>query len=170
MMKRILTLLTLTAMISVPCFGQSATEIIQRANDKLQGESSIAKMTMEIVRPDWERSVSMKAWSKGEDYSLILITAPARDQGSAFLKRGNEIWNWLPDINRTIKMPPSMMSQSWMGSDFDNNDLVRESSIVVDYVHSFAGDSTISGYDAYKINMTPKEDAPIVWDKVVVFI
>ena len=169
-MKRILTLITLAVTISIPCFGQSATEIVQRANDKMQGESSVAQMTMEIVRPDWQRSVSMKAWSKGQEYSLILITAPARDQGSAYLKRGNEIWNWLPDINRTIKMPPSMMSQSWMGSDFDNNDLVRESSIVVDYEHSFAGDSTLSGYETYKINMVPNEDAPIVWDRVVVYI
>ncbi len=169
-MKRLFTVLLLSATISVPVFGQSATEVVQRANDKLQGESSVANMTMEIVRPDWERSVSMKAWSLGQEYSLILITAPARDEGSAFLKRGNEIWNWLPDINRTIKMPPSMMSQSWMGSDFDNNDLVRESSIVVDYVHSFAGDSTINGYEAHKIIMTPREDAPIVWDNVVVFI
>jgi outer membrane lipoprotein-sorting protein len=169
-MKRILTLLLLTVISSVPGYGQTAVEIVQRANDKMQGESSFAQMTMKIVRPDWDRSVSMKAWSKGQEYSMILITAPARDEGTAFLKRGNEIWNWLPDINRTIKMPPSMMSQSWMGSDFDNNDLVRESSIVVDYDHSFAGDSTLSGYETYKINMIPKPDAPIVWDKVVVYI
>lgn len=169
-MIRILILLLLTIFISVPGYGQTAVEIVQRANDKMQGENSLAEMTMKIVRPDWERSVSMKAWSKGQEYSLILITAPARDEGTAFLKRGNEIWNWLPDINRTIKMPPSMMSQSWMGSDFDNNDLVRESSIVVDYDHSFAGDSTLSGYETYKINMIPKEDAPIVWDRVVVYI
>lgn len=169
-MIRTFVLLLLAVNISIPVYGQTAEEVVQRASDKMQGESSIAQMTMKIVRPDWERSVSMKAWSKGQDYSMILITAPARDQGTAFLKRGNEIWNWLPDINRTIKMPPSMMSQSWMGSDFDNNDLVRESSIVVDYDHSFAGDSTLSGYETYKVNMVPKEDAPIVWDKVVVYI
>ena len=147
-----------------------ATEIVRKANDKLQGESSRAEMTMKIVRPDWERSISMKAWSMGKDYSLILITAPARDEGSAYLKRRNEIWNWLPDINRTVKMPPSMMSQSWMGSDFSNNDLVREASIVVDYEHSLAGDSTLSGYDVYKITMIPKTDAPVVWAKVIMYI
>jgi hypothetical protein len=90
-MKRILTLLLLTVISSVPGYGQTAVEIVQRANDKMQGESSFAQMTMKIVRPDWDRSVSMKAWSKGQEYSMILITAPARDEGTAFLKRGNEI-------------------------------------------------------------------------------
>lgn len=149
---------------------QDATEIVKKANEKMQGKSSKVKMTMQIIRPSWERSVSMKAWSKGQDYSLILITAPARDAGSAYLKRGNQIWNWQPSINRTIKMPPSMMSQSWMGSDFSNNDLVRESSIVVDYNHKILDDSTLSGRDSYKIEMIPKPEAPVVWDKVITFI
>ncbi|WP_440999050.1 outer membrane lipoprotein-sorting protein [Fodinibius sp. SL11] len=149
---------------------QNATEIVKKADEKMRGESSRAQMTMKIVRPAWERSVSMKAWSLGEDYSLILITAPARDKGSAYLKRGNEIWNWLPNINRTVKLPPSMMSQSWMGSDFSNNDLVREASMVVDYNHTLLGDSTLSGYESYKIQMDPKPEAPVVWEKVIVYI
>lgn len=161
--------------LAVFCFceypqAQSATEIIERANERMQGESSKAEMTMQIVRPNWERSVSFKSWSKGEDYSLILITAPARDEGIAFLMRENEIWNWLPDVNRTIKMPPSMMSQSWMGSDFSNNDLVRESSIVTDYTHTLLPDTTIDGYDCYSIEMIPTPEAPIVWAKVHTYI
>jgi outer membrane lipoprotein-sorting protein len=125
---------------------------------------------MQIVRPNWERSVSMKSWSLGEDYSLILITAPARDEGTSFLMRNNEIWNWLPDVNRTIKMPPSMMSQSWMGSDFSNNDLVRESSVITDYTYTLLEDETVDGYDCYKVEMIPKPDAPIVWARVVSYI
>ncbi|NBC67186.1 MAG: outer membrane lipoprotein-sorting protein [Bacteroidetes bacterium] len=136
----------------------------------MEGESSRAQITMKIVRPNWDRSVSMKSWSLGEDYSLILITAPARDEGTSFLMRNNEIWNWLPDVNRTIKMPPSMMSQSWMGSDFSNNDLVRESSVITDYTYTLLEDETVDGYDCYKIEMIPKPDAPIVWARVVSFI
>lgn len=166
----LLTVLTLFSVLPFSATAQDATEIVRKADEKMRGESSRAEMTMKIVRPTWERSVSMKAWSMGEDYSLILITAPARDEGSAYLKRKNEIWNWLPDINRTIKLPPSMMSQSWMGSDFSNNDLVRESSIITDYTHSLAGDSTISNYDCYKIKLIPKPDAPVVWSKVITFI
>ena len=155
---------------TISAYAQDATEIVQRAYEKMQGESSRVEMTMQIIRPSWERSVSMKAWSRGTDYSLILITAPARDEGSAYLKRENEIWNWLPDINRTIKMPPSMMSQSWLGSDFSNNDLVREASIVVDYTHKLLGDSTLSGYESYQVELIPKPDAPVVWEKVITFI
>ncbi|WP_148899787.1 outer membrane lipoprotein-sorting protein [Fodinibius salinus] len=165
-----LLILGVALLFARPAQSQDATEIVRKANEKMQGKSSQVKMTMQIVRPNWERSISMKAWSKGQDYSLILITGPARDKGSAYLKRGNEIWNWQPSINRTIKMPPSMMSQSWMGSDFSNNDLVRESSIVVDYNHTLLGDSTLSGYDSYKIEMIPKPEAPVVWGKVISFI
>lgn len=168
--KKIATifLLLITGVLTVQA--QDANEIVRRADKKMRGESSRAEITMEIIRPTWSRSISMKAWSLGMDYSLILVTAPARDEGTAYLKRGNEIWNWLPDINRTIKMPPSMMSQSWMGSDFSNNDLVEESSIVTDYNHTLAGDSTLSGYEAYKIEMIPKPQAPVVWGKLVSFI
>lgn len=149
---------------------QDATEIVRKADEKMRGESSTSEITMRIVRPSWERKISLKAWTKGTEYSLILVTAPARDEGTAYLKREREIWNWLPDINRTIKMPPSMMSQSWMGSDFSNDDLVEESSIVTDYNHTLAGDSTISEYASYKIEMIPKPEAPVVWGKVVSFI
>ena len=168
--NNILTTFFLLIVISSTAIAQNATEIVQKANEKMQGESSEVEMTMQIIRPSWERSVSMKAWSLNQDYSLILITAPARDEGSAYLKRENEIWNWQPSINRTIKMPPSMMSQSWMGSDFSNNDLVREASIVIDYTHTLLGDSTISDYDSYKIEMIPKPEAPVVWGKVITFI
>ncbi|MCP9290734.1 outer membrane lipoprotein-sorting protein [Gracilimonas sediminicola] len=171
MMLKSLSLFLLAAFVLCECLpAQDATQIIEQANERMQGESSKAEMTMQIVRPNWERSVSFKSWSKGEDFSLILITAPARDEGTAFLMRENEIWNWLPDVNRTIKMPPSMMSQSWMGSDFSNNDLVRESSIVTDYTHKLLQDTTINGYDCYRIEMIPKPEAPIVWAKVHTFI
>jgi outer membrane lipoprotein-sorting protein len=149
---------------------QNATEIVQRMDEKMRGESLKAEVTMTIVRPDWSREVSMKSWSRGTEYSMILITAPARDRGTAFLKRGNEIWNWVPSVGRTIKMPPSMMMQSWMGSDFTNDDLVRESSAVTDYDHELVGEETIEGYVCYKIEMKPKPDAPVVWTRVDVWI
>lgn len=156
--------------VSIAVQAQDATEIIRKADEKMRGETSRAQVEMQIIRPSWQRSISMKTWSKGMDYSLILITGPARDEGTAYLKRENEIWNWLPNINRTIKMPPSMMSQSWMGSDFSNNDLVEEHSIVTDYSHKLVNDSTIAGRDSYKIEMIPKPEAPVVWGKVIAYI
>lgn len=151
-------------------FAQNATDIIRQMDEKMRGESLEAEISMTIVRPGWERTISMKSWSRGTEYSLILITAPARDEGTAFLKRGNEIWNWVPTVGRTIKMPPSMMMQSWMGSDFTNDDLVRESSVVTDYEHELVGEETIEGRECYKIEMTPKPDAPVVWDRVDVWV
>src|SRR5690606_17605844 len=149
---------------------QTATEIIDRANQKMQGETNKAEMVMRIVRPDWSREVTMKSWAKGNDYSLVLITAPARDKGTAFLKRKNELWNWQPTIDRVIKMPPSMMSQSWMGSDFTNDDLVKQSSIVEDFHHEIVKDTTINGYKSWKIELIPKEEAAVVWGKVEAYI
>ncbi|MCG8331862.1 MAG: outer membrane lipoprotein-sorting protein [Chitinophagales bacterium] len=147
-----------------------AKEIIKKADAKLRGETSIATLKMSIVRPSWTREMTMKSWSKGTEYSLILLTAPARDKGTAFLKREKEIWNWQPTIDRTIKLPPSMMMQSWMGSDFTNDDLVRESSIVEDYTHVLMGTEAVEGRPSYKIEMTPKPDAPVVWGKIIIWI
>jgi outer membrane lipoprotein-sorting protein len=112
----------------------------------------------------------MKYWSKGADFYLIYVTAPARDKGQVFMKRYNDMWNWMPSINRMIKLPPSMMSQSWMGSDFTNDDLVRMNSIVDDYEHTILQMETIEGYECYKIQLIPHEDAAVVWGKVHLWV
>ncbi|MEQ8878487.1 MAG: outer membrane lipoprotein-sorting protein [Cyclobacteriaceae bacterium] len=156
--------------LCMPSYGQSAEEIIRKANDKMTGESNSSEMIMKIIRPDWTREIELKSWAKGTEKSLILITAPARDNGTAFLKRDKELWNWQPTINRVIKMPPSMMMQSWMGSDFTNDDLVRESSIVEDYEHQLMKDTVIQGRNAWKIALIPRENAPVVWGKIEAYI
>ena len=148
----------------------NAKEIIQKADEKMRGKTSFGEMKMTIVRPTWSREVTMKSWSKGEELALILITAPARDKGAAFLKRHQEIWNWQPSIDRAIKLPPSMMMQSWMGSDFTNDDLVKESSVINDYAHKLIGSEKIGDRDCYKIELKPKEDAAVVWGKVLSWI
>ena len=167
-MKNIITAFIL--MLAFQSFGQTAKELIQKADDKMQGNSNKSEMRMTIVRPDWKREVTMKGWALGREYSLILITAPARDKGSAFLKRDKEMWNWQPSIDRVIKLPPSMMLQSWMGSDFTNDDLVKESSMVNDYTHSLGADTVINDLDCYKVILIPKPDAPVVWGKIVIYI
>jgi outer membrane lipoprotein-sorting protein len=149
---------------------QDAHEIVRRAENKLRGNSQYAEITMTIIKPDWSREMSMKSWMLGTDYALVLITAPAREEGQVTLKRENEIWSWIPSIGRKIKIPPSMMTQSWMGSDFTNDDLVKESSIVTDYTQSLAGDSTIAGRECYRIELIPRPEAPVVWDKILLFI
>ncbi len=146
-------------------------EIVRKADDKFRGEkTSISQMSMKIVRPTWERTVSFKSWIKGTGYAMTLVTAPAREAGQTFLKRGNEMWNYNPRISRMIKMPPSMMSQGWMGSDYTNDDILKESSIVVDYNHELLGTETVRDYECYKIKLTPKKDAAVVWGKIIMWI
>ncbi|MEZ4827115.1 MAG: outer membrane lipoprotein-sorting protein [Bacteroidia bacterium] len=172
-MKRI-HFVTLAALLlfSLQAFAQvDVKDIVRKAEEKRRGlESSQAEITMTIVRPEWTRTMSLKSWSKGDDYAMMLVTAPARDQGTATLKRDKEVWNWMPTIERTIKLPPSMMSQSWMGSDFTNNDLVQEVSVIDDYDHKILKDSTIQGRACWKIQMIPHEGVAVVWGKVHAFI
>lgn len=150
---------------------QDAKEIIRKADEKLQGEkTSQSVMTMKVIRPTWERVITFKSWTRGRDYSLALITAPARDKGQSFLKRENEMWSWNPTINRLIKLPPSMMSQGWMGSDFSNDDLLKESSIVVDYTHEIIGSEEVNGWDCHKIELIPHEDAAVVWGRIIKWV
>lgn len=145
-------------------------EIIRQSDEKFRGTTSIGTFSMTIERPSWSRTVSMKSWTLGTGYSLIYVTAPAKEKGQVFLKRESEMWNWLPSIDRMIKIPPSMMMQSWMGSDFTNDDLVRESSIVKDYTHKMLGEETVAGYPCYKVELIPFEDAPVVWGKVLMWV
>ena len=156
--------------LAFQAWGQDATQIIRESEERARGKSLQADFTMQIVRPDWSREMSLKSWGKGPDYALVLVTAPARDKGTANLKRQKELWNWVPSIDRTIKLPPSMMSQSWMGSDFTNDDIIREFSIVYDYTHKVLGSKVIEGRDCYQIEMIPKEDAAVVWGKVHLWI
>jgi len=156
---------------SVFVSAQDATEIIRKADNKWNGEkSSQSTMTMTIVRPTWERTIQFKIWTLGRDYSMTLITAPAKEKGQAFLKRETEMWNWMPTISRMIKLPPSMMADGWMGSDYTNDDILKESSIVVDFDHKIIGSETIDGWDCYKIEMLPKEEAAVVWGKIIKWI
>jgi len=144
----------------------NATDIVRKADEKFNGEkSSYSVMSMKVIRPEWQRTIEFKNWTLGKDYALALITAPAKEAGQTFLKRGSEMWSWNPAINRLIKLPPSMMSQGWMGSDYTNDDILRESSVVNDYVHEIVGEENIDGRPCYKIKMTAKEEASIVWGK-----
>lgn len=159
----------------VVCFSaalqaQTAKEIVQKADEKMRGTTSQVELTIKTIRPTWTRSMDVKAWMKGSDFSMILIQSPAKDKGIVFLKRKKEVWNWMPALERTIKLPPSMMSQSWMGTDFTNDDLVKESSIINDYNHTIIGDTTIQERNCYIIQMIPKPEAAVVWGRLIVCI
>jgi len=170
MKRKIVALLFMLPAILAVAQDIDIKEIIRKSDDKFRGSSSVGSFSMTIERPSWSRTISMKSWSLGTDYSLIYVTAPAKEKGQVFLKRKNEMWNWVPSIERMIKIPPSMMMQSWMGSDFTNDDLVRESSIVKDYYHKLLGEETIGEYPCYKVELIPLENAPVVWGKVLMWV
>jgi outer membrane lipoprotein-sorting protein len=159
-------ILSAAILLSFDAQAQDPREIIRNMEDQMRGDASYTEMTMKTVRPRYTRETSMRAWTLGDDYALIYITAPARDEGTAFLKRGNEMWNYVPNIDRTLKMPPSMMSQSWMGSDFTNDDLVRGTNLVDEYTHELEGTETVDGTECWVIIMTPKPETPVVYERV----
>jgi len=173
MKNTFLLLIPICFIMTEPLAGQgyTAREIIEKANDKFTGEkSAVSEMSMTIVRPSWERTVDFKSWNEGSDKSLTLITGPASEKGQTFLKRGNEMWSWNPSISRLIKLPPSMMSQGWMGSDYTNDDILKESSVVKDYTHEIVGEEKVNGRLCYKIMMKAKKDAEVIWGHQVRWI
>jgi outer membrane lipoprotein-sorting protein len=169
LMKKILLIFALAG-LSAAAFSQDAAEIVKKADDLMQGVTSESEMEMTVVRPTWQRTIAFKSWGKGRDLSITLITAPSKESGQSFLKLKNDMWSWNPTINRMIKFPPSMMSQGWMGSDYTNDDILKESSIVLDYTHRIIGSDQVAGYDCYKIQLDPKENAAVVWGKIILWI
>ncbi len=168
-----MNLFGLTSLIVITFFNvkaQTAFEIIETADSKLRGLSSYTEMTITTVRPKWEKKMILKGWSRGAEYSVSLVMSPSTEKGSVFLKRKNEVWNYIPSLERTIKLPPSMMMQSWMGTDLTNDELVKQSSTVVDYTHKIEGTETIEGLPCWKLILTPKEEATVVWGKVIVWV
>lgn len=144
---------------------QNARKIVEQAFDYWRGMSSIARFAMTIHRPDFERTMVMKGWTKGRRDSLFFVEKPAKDAGNGTLKKGREMWSYNPKINRVIKLPPSMMSQSWMGSDFSNDDLAKSDTVLDDYHHTVENKETIDGLQVYTIESIAREDAPVVWGK-----
>jgi outer membrane lipoprotein-sorting protein len=129
----------------------------------MRGKASVSTVIMTIHRPDWQRQMTIKAWTRGQKDSLFYIDSPPKDHGNGTLKKGREMWMYNPKINRIIKLPPSMMSQAWMGSDFSNNDLAKSDSLLTDYTHSIVGTENHEGKSVYLIQSMPKPDAPVVW-------
>ncbi len=142
---------------------QDARAIVKEGFNYMRGKSSFSVVDMTIHRPNWERKMTIEAWTKGLKNSLFRIIAPAKDKDNGTLKRGREMWMYNPKINRVIKLPPSMMSQAWMGSDFSNNDLSKTDTLIDEYIHTITGTQTHDGKKVYLIKSIPKPDAPVVW-------
>jgi outer membrane lipoprotein-sorting protein len=159
-----------TLSAAVPAAAQDATEIVRAAIDNWRGKSSYGEMTMTIHRPSWERTMSMRAWTQGSKKSLVRVTAPKKDAGNGTLTVDNNMWSYAPKVNRVIKVPSSMMAQSWMGSDFSNKDVSRADDIVEQYDHTLLGKEELEGHTVFVIESIPHEEAAVVWGKEVLHI
>ena len=167
MIKRTITSIILILLVvltlKTPCPALDADEIVRYGFNYWRGKASVGTVQMLIHHEDWERRMTIKAWTRGQKDSLFFISAPPKDYGNGTLKKGREMWIFNPKVNRVVKVPPSMMSQSWMGSDFSNNDLSKSDSLLLDYNHSIIGTETHEGKKVYIIQSIPKPNAPVVW-------
>jgi len=166
-MKKIILILSL---LVGTLYAQTAKEIIVKADNRVRGKTSYIEMTIEINRPKWNKTMGMKSWSKGSNKAISVVTSPAKEKGTVFLMRDKEVWNYMPSVDRTIKLPPSMMLQNWMGTDLTNDDLIKQSSLVVDYSQKIIGEEKVAGLTCWKIELTPNEEASVVWGKIIIWI
>jgi len=150
--------------------GQDARQIVRDAIDHWRGTSSQGEMTMIIHRPDWERTMTMASWTEGEKKSIVRVLAPQKDRGNGTLMIDNSMWNYSPKVNRVIKVPSSMMGQSWMGSDFSNKDVSRADDIVDQYDHTLLETRESDGQTIYVIQSVPHEEAAVVWGREVLTV
>ncbi len=161
-------LLFLVGLIPASASAVDAAQLIKAAIEYWRDTSSYTVMTMTINRKDWHRSMTMKAWTRGDKESLVRVIAPAKDAGTGTLLLDKAMWTYTPKINRIIKIPSSMMNQSWMGSDFSNKDISRSTDIIDEYTHELTKTEKSNGRTIYTIESVPKEDAAIVWGKEVI--
>ena len=148
----------------------TAADIIRKAMEHYRGQTSYSEMTMTIHRPDWQRQMTMRAWTEGDKQTLVRITEPAKDAGNGTLSVDGNMWTFTPKINRVIKVPSSMMSQNWMGSDFSNKDVSKDTTIIEQYDHSLLRLSEHDGHQVYVIQSVPREEAAVVWGREVLHI
>ncbi len=148
----------------------AAREIVKRSDDLMRGDTSRGSYKMTVVTPTWERTLELDAYSSGRDKTFISILSPPKEKGITTLRIDNNMWNYLPKVERTIKIPPSMMFQQWMGSDFANDDMVKESSVVNDYTHTIAGEEVLDTFEVFKIDLIPKPEAAVTWGKLIFWI
>ncbi len=169
-MKYFLTIVSVILLFSGALHSQTAEEIVTKAENDVKGKSSYGTIEMVIKTPDYTRTLKMESWWVGNEKALIVTKAPAKEEGNKTLKIGDEIWTYLRNTETTIKIPPSMMLQSWNGSDFTNDDLVRESNLVKDYVLTILDTEKIDNEKCWKVQLIPKPDAPVVWGKIYYWV
>ncbi len=149
---------------------EDALAIVRAMERLMRGTTMTGSYSLVIIRPDWERIITFDTWAEGTERSFIRITEPPKERGVSFLKVGREMWQYIPRISRVIKIPPSMMMQSWMGSGFTNDDLVRESSLVTDYEHTLVDTLDMGDAEIYHLSLATRPEAPVAWARIALWV
>jgi outer membrane lipoprotein-sorting protein len=156
--------------ISMTTAELTAEQILARAEQKLVSSTMVADMEITIQRPKWTKSMSLKTWAKGTEYAMAYVKGPEKDKGTVYLKAKDEVYNYLPKIKKTIKLPAALLSQNWMGTDMSTDDLVKLTQITKDYDAKLGSSKTVSGRDCYTIVLTPKATADVLWGQLIICI
>lgn len=150
--------------------GLKALEILKKAQQKLIANTMYAELEVTIKRPRWTKTMQLNSWSKGDDYAAVYVASPQKDKGTVYLKTKGEVFNYLPNIKKTIKLPAALLNQSWMGTDLSADDLVKLTQVTTDYNAEITGSQLITGRECYEITLIPKPDSDVLWGKLVVYI
>lgn len=147
-----------------------AGQIIQKTTERYSRNALYSELSIEVIRPGWVNQLGVRAWARGDTYALIVITSPSRDRGNTFLKRGDNLWHWIPNIDKTVKMSAAMLGLPWMGTDLSINDLFNNHFDPSEYTLQLLPDEVIRDTECYVIELTPKDDVPIVWNHIRVWV
>ena len=170
MMKLKFSLISVIFLLSTAAQAEDAAQLIKNAIDHFRGLTSYSEASMTIHRPDWQRSMDMKIWTRGLNQSLVRVSGPKKDRGNGSLLIDDDMWSYTPKINKVIKIPGSMSHQSWMGSDFSNNDVARADDLIDQYTHKIIEERQHQAHTIYVIESIPHEDAPVVWGKELITV
>ena len=152
---------------AMAAFSTDATGMIQDGESRMRGNSAQLVMSMKINRPEFSRALKLRSWTRGQEKALVEIIEPAKEEGLVSLRVENQMWNYLPKADQVIRVPASLMLQSWMGSDFTNDDLMKMSSLATDYAHKILRREKMDGQETVLIECQPKPTAPVVWGKIL---
>ena len=164
----------LIAFLFIHGFGKAdeptALQVLKKIEQKLTSSSMYAELEITIKRPRWTKNMALNTWSKGSDYAAAYVSGPEKDKGTVYMKTGTNVYNYLPKIRKTIKLPATMLNQSWMGTDLSADDLVKLTRLADDYTAKIIGAQVVSGRDCYKIELLPKPSADVLWGKLILYI
>jgi outer membrane lipoprotein-sorting protein len=158
------------AFISPALAAPDTTELLTKMDEVIRGSSHTMTVTMDVKTKNWERHYKIDVWMKGVDHAFARVLEPAKSKGQGFLRIKARMWNYLPTAERTVLIPPSMMLDQFMGSDFSNDDFVKLSYLPRDYTSALSGEETLDGFGVYHLILTPKSDAPVTYGKLEVWL